>query len=108
VCVCDLLIFLQDTGLWVLTLNREVLFSQLLADAVPADASGSWLLGARLKPRAEEVLGAQRRKLWRLEQPGASVRNGLYTILPLPLLYGGWHTKGWSGGGVVYCAIDVQ
>ena len=32
---------------------------------------------------------------------------GLYTILPLPILYGVWQTKG-GRGGVVYCAIYVQ
>jgi len=26
-------------------------------------------------------------------------RVGLYTILPLPMLYGVWHTQGGSGGG---------
>jgi len=31
----------------------------------------------------------------------------LYTIVPLPILYGVWHTKGGSGG-VVCCAIYVQ
>jgi len=29
------------------------------------------------------------------------------TILPLPILYGVWHTKG-GRGGVVYCTIDVR
>jgi len=24
---------------------------------------------------------------------------GVYTVLPLPILYGVWHTKGGSGGG---------
>jgi len=34
---------------------------------------------------------------------------GLYTILPWPMLYGVWPTKGGSsGGGGVFCAIVVQ
>jgi len=32
----------------------------------------------------------------------------LYKILPLPILYGVWHTNGRSGEGVVYCAIVMQ
>jgi len=32
---------------------------------------------------------------------------GLYTILPSPILYGVWHTKGGSVGGV-YCEMGVQ
>jgi len=32
---------------------------------------------------------------------------GLHTILPLPILYGVWHTKE-GRGGVVYCKIVVQ
>jgi len=40
-------------------------------------------------------------------QPAASL-VGLYTILTLPILYGVWHTKGWTGGAVVYCATVVQ
>ena len=28
-----------------------------------------------------------------------AVRLSLYTILPLPILYGVWHTQGGSGGG---------
>jgi len=31
------------------------------------------------------------------------VSFGLYTILPLPILYGVWHTHGWSGGGRILC-----
>ena len=36
------------------------------------------------------------------------VKVGLHTILPLLILYGVWHTKGGSGGGIVYGAIDAQ
>jgi len=36
-----------------------------------------------------------------------SPRVGLYTILPPPILYGVWHEKGGSVGGV-YCAMGVR
>ena len=32
---------------------------------------------------------------------------GLYTILPVPILYGLWHTQGGSARGV-FCAIAVR
>ena len=35
-------------------------------------------------------------------------RDGLYTTLPLPILYGVWHTQGGSEGGGVYCAMVVH
>ena len=68
---------------WVLQLNRELPFSQLLPEAVPADAAGSWLVSSRFKPRAEEVLQGQKRALWRLELPGATVRD-TSLLGPLP------------------------
>jgi len=36
------------------------------------------------------------------------VEISLYTILSSPILYGVWHIKGGSGGGVIYCAKDAQ
>jgi len=38
---------------------------------------------------------------------GTGGEVGLYTILPSPILYGVWHTKKGSVGGV-YCSMVVQ
>lgn len=65
----------EGDQLWLLQLNREIAMSQLLIDAVPADATGTWLISGHLKARAQQTLELQKRKLWRLEQPGASVRS---------------------------------
>jgi len=37
-----------------------------------------------------------------------ALRVGLYTMLPLPILYGVWHTQGRLGEVVVCCALVVQ
>jgi len=33
---------------------------------------------------------------------GANTQVGLYTLLPLQIVYGVWHTQGGAGEGVVY------
>jgi len=40
---------------------------------------------------------------WHLRRNGPEL--GLYTILPLPILYGMYCDKGWPGGATLYCAI---
>jgi len=39
---------------------------------------------------------------------GDPLRLDLHTILPSPILYGVWHTKGGLVGGGVYCERGVQ
>jgi len=57
------------------------------------------------------VRGVEGLLLWgatlalRLPPPATQLRT--YTILPLPILHGVWHTQG-GRGGFVYCGIDVQ
>ena len=40
--------------------------------------------------------------------PRSTSRLDLYTILPSPMVYGVWHTKGGGRWGSVYCAMVVQ
>jgi hypothetical protein len=63
-----------EDELWVLQLNREIAISQLMEDAAPADAAGGWVVCGKNKLHAEEILEREKRILWRMEQPGATVR----------------------------------